>query len=142
MRAAALPCSRQHKLVDETGMKEFINVRQIPGELKRRWFSSNEFDLIVWLADDERLSGFELCYDKQGKQRSLRWSDAGGFQHMAVDDGEQVPGKYKETPVLIADGRFDADQVHSDLSAVSHLLPVEIAEYVLGAIGQYPKGFA
>jgi hypothetical protein len=130
------------KLIDEAGMKEFINIRQIPGELRRRWFSSNEFDLIVWFSDDERLAGFELCYDKHGNERSLRWSNSGGFQHMAVDDGEQNLGKYKETPILIADGIFDARQVQSDFSAVSHMLPEEIAEYVLKAIGQYPAGFA
>jgi len=28
-------------------MKELIKVRQIPGESKRRWFSSADFDLIV-----------------------------------------------------------------------------------------------
>jgi hypothetical protein len=127
--------------MDATGMKEFINIRQIPGELRRRWFSSNEFDLIVWFSDDERLFGFELCYDKHGNERSIRWSHSGGFQHMAVDDGERNLGKYKETPILIADGIFDARQVYSDFSEVSHMLPEEIAEYVLNAIGQYTMGF-
>ncbi len=122
-------------------MKEFINIRQIPGEFRRRWFSSNEFDLIVWFLDDGRLFGFELCYDKHGNERSIRWSHSSGFQHMAVDDGEQNLGKYKETPILIADGIFDARQVHSDFLAVSHMLPEEIAEYVLNTIGQYPMGF-
>lgn len=122
-------------------MKEFINVRQIPGDAKRRWFSSSEFDLIVWLSDDETFLGFELCYDKNAKERSLRWSNTAGFQHMAVDDGEQIPGKHKGTPILIADGLFDAKQVHSDFSQVRHFLPDEIAEYVLNVIRQYPKGF-
>lgn len=121
-------------------MKERIGVRQIPGEFKRRWFASDEFDLIVWLSDDECLIAFELCYDKRGKERSIRWSNNGGFLHMAVDDGEQVLGKHKETPILIADGFFDSKQVHFKLTEVRHLLPDEIAEYVLTAIGQYPKG--
>ena len=123
-------------------MKEFTNVRQIPGESKRRWFSSKEFDLIVWFSTDGALLGFELCYDKQGKERSLRWSNSAGFQHMAVDDGEQIFGKYKETPVLVADGLFDAKLVHSNFSEVSHFLPDEIADFVLTAIKQYPNGFA
>jgi hypothetical protein len=126
----------------EAEMKEFINVRQIPGELKRRWFSSNEFDLIVWSSEDDCLVGFELCYDKHGKERSIRWSDSIGFQHMAVDDGEQIFGTYKQTPILVADGFFDARQVHSDFAEVSHLVPDEIAEFVLTAIERYPNGFA
>lgn len=121
-------------------MKERVGVRQISGESKRRWFSSEDFELIVWGTDSDKLIGFELCYDKRGKVRSIRWDISAGFHHMAVDDGEQIFGKYKETPVLIADGFFDAKQVHSDLSEVSHLLPNEIAEYVLNRISQYPKG--
>lgn len=123
-------------------MKEFTNVRQIPGESTRRWFSSSEFDLIVWFSKDGALHGFELCYDKHGKQRSLRWSNSTGFQHMAVDDGEKIFGKHKETPILVDDGLFDAKQVHSDFSEVSHSLPDEIADFVLTAIKQYPNGFA
>ena len=121
-------------------MEERINVRQIPGEAKRRWFFSDEFDLIVWLADDQQISGFELCYDKCGFERSISWRADAGFRHMAVDDGEQRPGKYKASPILVPDGYFDASRVHSDFLAVSHLLPEEIAGYVLNVLGQYPLG--
>lgn len=121
-------------------MHERINVRQIPGEPKRRWFSSDDFDLIVWFADDQSFSGFELCYDKRNRERSISWRrGSGGFRHMAVDDGEQRPGKHKASPVLIPDGRFDSMQVLSALSAVSHMLSAEIAGYVLKALEQYPK---
>jgi len=41
--------------------------REIIGKAKRRWFSSPQFDLILWLADDHSFTGFELCYDKQNK---------------------------------------------------------------------------
>jgi hypothetical protein len=121
---------------------ERINVRQIPGEPKRRWFSSDDFDLIVWVADDQSFNGFELCYDKGNRERSISWRRAGGFRHMAVDDGEQRPGKHKASPVLIPDGYFDARQVHSALSAVSHMLPAEIAGYVLKALERYPQELA
>lgn len=123
-------------------MKELTNVRQIPGEPKRRWFSSNDFDLIVWFSENGTLHGFELCYDKHNKERSIRWSNSAGFQHMAVDDGEQIFGKHKETPILVADGLFDAKQVHSNFSEVSHSLPDEIADFILTAIKHYPNGFA
>ena len=123
-------------------MKECISIRQLPGESKRRWFSSKDLDLIVWFSDEDYFRGFELRYDKRGYERSLRWTSSGGFYHMAVDDGEQNLGKYKETPVLVVNGQFDARQVYSDFSAASHTLPQEIAEYVLNTIGKYPKSSA
>jgi hypothetical protein len=119
-------------------MEERINVRQIPGEAKRRWFFSDEFDLIVWLADDQQITGFELCYDKRDFEKSISWRDGAGFRHMAVDDGEHRPGKHKATPILVQDGLFDASRVYSDFLAVSNMLPEEIAGYVLQALGQYP----
>ncbi len=120
-------------------MKELVNVRQIPGESKRRWFQSENFDLIVWLTDDQGFVGFELCYDKLSSEHAISWSKTGGFRHMAVDDGDQRPGKYKASPVLVADGLFDAKRVYSDLLEASHTLPQEVAEYVLQTLEQHPR---
>ncbi len=118
-------------------LKEHIGVRQIPGESKRRWFSSDDFDLIVWFADDRSFNGFELCYDKRDNEHSIAWSEAAGFRHMAVDEGEGRPGKHKAAPVLIPDGHFDAKRVYRAFSEVSHSLPGGIAAYVLKALEQY-----
>lgn len=120
-------------------MREYINVRQIPGDLKRRWFSSEDFDLIVWLNDDGSFAGFELCYDKTHLERSITWRPCGGFEHMAVDDGEHKPGKYKASPVLVPDGYFDANRIHFAFSKESKSLPQEIASYVLQALERHPN---
>ncbi len=42
---------------------------------------------------------------------------------MAVDDGEQRPGKYKASPVLIPDGLFDTRRIHAAFLEISHTLP-------------------
>ncbi|MDD5057998.1 MAG: hypothetical protein PHQ60_09000 [Sideroxydans sp.] len=114
-------------------MKELIDVRQIPGEPKRRWFSSEQFDLIVWVSDEMEMIGFELCYDKHHNEHSIVWSKLGGFRHMAVDDGEQRPGKYKASPILIPDGAFDTARIQSAFLEVSHTLPHEVARFVCRA---------
>ncbi len=106
-------------------MKELINVRQIPGEPKRRWFSSADFDLIVWESDAQDMLGFELCYDKHHNERSLAWNKSSGFRHMAVDDGEQQPGRYKASPVLVPNGVFDVTRILAAFLEVSHSLPRE-----------------
>ena len=44
-------------------LREIVDVRQVPGEPKRRWFSSDDIDLIVWLDDSGAPVSFQLCYD-------------------------------------------------------------------------------
>ena len=44
-------------------LRELRDVRQVPGESRRRWFASDYFNLIVWYDDDDepaRVSGFHL----------------------------------------------------------------------------------
>lgn len=119
-------------------LREHHDVRQVPGELRRRWFTSDRFDLIVWLSDKGDFSGFELCYDRQRRERALVWRPASGFSHMAIDDGEARPGKHKATPVLVADGQFDLARVRADFARESASLPKELAEYVLALLDVYP----
>lgn len=123
----------------ETAVREDIHVRQIPGERKRRWFSSDNFDLIVWLNDNGTIAGFELCYDKTNIERSLVWRSSHGFDHMTVDDGEHRYGKYKASPILVPDGHFDAKRVYSAFAKESHFLPKDIAGYVLKIIEKHPN---
>ncbi len=119
-------------------MKESAGVRQIPGEPERRWFSSEDFDLIIWISADHTFTGFELCYDKRGRERSVVWSQTRGFSHMAVDDGERRPGRHKATPMLVADGAFDARQVYLSFLEASRSLPQEVTDFVLHTLEQYP----
>ncbi len=119
-------------------MQEWPRVRQIPGESRRRWFSSAEFDLIVWYEDERRITGFELCYDKTGLERSISWRSREGYCHMAVDDGEHGADRYKATPILVADGAFDATAVHAAFLAASHALPSEISAFVLSSLEHHP----
>lgn len=118
-------------------MREIAKVRQIPGESKRRWFSSKDFDLIVWVSDDG-FTGFELCYDKQYGEHAIAWNRASGFRHMAVDDGENRHGKHKAAPVLVPDGYFDVQRVHGAFREASRSLPEEISHLVLQALEQHP----
>ncbi len=119
-------------------MREDIHVRQIPGEGKRRWFSSENFDLVIWIKDDGSFSGFELCYDKTGVERSIIYRAGGEFQHMSVDDGEKRPGKYKSSPILVPDGDFDAQRIHAAFQKESQRLPREVTTFVLCALEMHP----
>ena len=69
-------------------LSEIRNARQVEGEGFRRWFTDDYFDLIVWYGNDRRLIGFQLCYDKQERERALTWTLEHGFQHNRIDSGE------------------------------------------------------
>ncbi|MBL8993039.1 MAG: hypothetical protein JNM63_06830, partial [Spirochaetia bacterium] len=45
--------------------REIRDVFQPPGDLPRRWFTNEYFDLILWFENEDRktLFGFQLCYD-------------------------------------------------------------------------------
>ncbi|WP_374347160.1 hypothetical protein [Chitinimonas sp.] len=118
-------------------LRELSPVRQHPNEYRRRWFSSNYFDLIVWLSEDEQIAGFQLCYDKQGKERALTWLD-GRLSHAAVDSGDTPGLGAKTAPILVRDGKPDMALILSRFMRESGNLPAEISaivERVLTPVG-------
>lgn len=115
-------------------LKEIRPVAQRPGENPRRWFTSDDLDLIIWQAADGSLSSFELCYDKPGRQRVLRWSRDSGSEHHAVDDGEGRPGRHKASPLHIADGTPDLPALRAIFAAQSAGLDPALRVAVLAAL--------
>ena len=71
----------------------------------RRWLSDDYFDLIVWYEPGGSIHGFQLCYDKPGRERALTWVHTGGFTHKSVDSGEQMFSA-NLSPILVPDGTF------------------------------------
>jgi len=102
-----------------------IQARQLPGEPTRRWFTSPDIDLFVWLGADGAPTGFQLCYDKQHREHALTWTAAGGYSHMAVDGGGSRPGRYKGTPILVANDTIDLDGILAQLREQSAAVPAE-----------------
>ena len=117
-------------------LTEIQDVRQISGEGSRRWFSDAEFDLIVWFQGDEP-DGFQLCYDLSGYPRVYTWKKSAGSTHHGIDDGER-PAGYKATPVLVADGLFDAPKVLPAFVEASKSLPLGIRMFVLSNLPESP----
>lgn len=95
-------------------LEEFKKVAQERGaEGPRRWFSDEEMDLIVWFAADGAVAGFELCYDKTGRERAFEWRRNGALRHYTVDGGEGTPLR-NDTPILASSGGGDRAKVLSD----------------------------
>jgi hypothetical protein len=105
-------------------------------DLDRHWFSDEYFDLIVWYESGNHVHGFQLCYDKPGRERALTWTRGRGFVHTVVDSGESTPTENR-TPILIADGAFPALQVRREFICRSASLPTDICELVLALINEF-----
>ena len=112
-------------------------MRQVPGERRRRWFASEDMDLIVWLEEGAPVS-FQLCYDKGRRERALTCSADGELSHSLVDDGENRNSGYKEIAVLSSSASFDAERVERLFVEASGELPGGIADMVLEKIRRYP----
>lgn len=117
-------------------LREISDVRQIPGEGHRRWFTSTEFDLIVWY-EEGLVTGFQLCYDKETKERALTWRVTGSYGHTRIDDGE-TPFGPKRTPILVQDGVFDKNTVLQRFRQVSGEIDPVIADLVARRLADYP----
>ncbi len=117
-------------------LREARNVRQIAGEPRRRWFTDDYFDLIIWLEPDGSVWGFQLCYDLQYCSRALTWTKKNGYRHSGVDDGENS-GAHKASPVLVADGLFDPAPMAKKFEEAAAGMPRGLADFVLRKI----KGF-
>lgn len=111
-------------------LREITTARQVPGDPKRRWFTSANFDLYVWLDEGEAPIGFQLCYDKQSREHALTWTASSGFTHMGVDGGESRPGRYKGAPILVANGMVDIAAIRDQFKREANALPGEFVRMI------------
>jgi hypothetical protein len=118
-------------------LTEIQNVRQIPDEGFRRWFTDDYFDLIIWYEDDE-LTGFQLCYDKQRKERAITWRKSGGYTHHKIDSGESSYSS-PMTPILVQDGVFKSNMIAEKFRAASSGVDKDIAEFVYEKVKEAPQ---
>lgn len=119
-----------------TPLREITHTLQVAGDPRRRWFSSDALDLVVWLGDGDEIAGFQLCYDKLHAERALTWwADGSPASHMAVDDGENTGIHHKSSPVLVPDGALDAPKVLADFRAAAGELPPAIVAVVVAQLG-------
>ncbi len=115
-------------------LTELNHIKQQEDGKTRRWFSDNDFDLIVWFEENNDIHGFQLCYDKQRIEHSLTWRIKNGFTHEKIDDGEHEPLSYKKSPIMIAAGKFDIDRVLNRFMTNSTEIDNEIVWFVTNKI--------
>ncbi len=119
-------------------LQELENPRQIPEEPKRRWFTNDFFDLIVWSDKSGKIIGFQLCYQKGTEEKAITWLSNAGFSHKSVDDGESRPGRTKMTPILLPNGEFNKKMVVNFSLERSREIDTEVVNFVYDKLSEYP----
>ncbi|MBI2319812.1 MAG: hypothetical protein HYU75_23145 [Betaproteobacteria bacterium] len=119
-------------------LREIRNTQQVPGESPRRWFFSDEQDLLVWFGEDNWPVAFQLAYGKNRDEHAIRWKADRGFVHHRVDDGERKSAG-KEAPLLFPDGAFEARSVLERFLALSREMPAEIVHFVAERLREHPE---
>lgn len=115
---------------------EVESVKQQPGEDFCRWFRDEYFDLYVWSNQNGTITGFQLCYDKPGKERAITWLSGKGFFHHRIDSGDQNPIK-NQSPVLVQDGLFQGDEIARRFTESSPALDAKLAAFVRRKLKEY-----
>ena len=118
-------------------MIEIRDVRQVPNDYFRRWFSDDHFDLIVWYKPDDAIQGFELSYDKTGHEKAIRWLDDKGISHFSVDTGEQSPVVNRTPMLTTTEGRSEMERVLASFQASEEGLPGEVSALVQKKLREY-----
>lgn len=118
-------------------LRELKHTRQIAGESKRRWFTSDDMDLIVWFDEQEQPLNFELCYNKLTREKALRWSAASGFTHWLVDSGENLPGRHKASPVYFAADTLGTSTLKAQFMHEGAHLPPVVRDFVLKTLQSF-----
>ena len=116
-------------------LKEHMGVSQHRDEGKRRWFRDDNFDLIVWY-EDQKIVGFQLCYDVGGNERAITWYATGSYSHARVDSGERPMGR-KSSPVLEGGGFFDKERVLREFDEAAQKIDPEISRLVHDRLADY-----
>jgi hypothetical protein len=120
-------------------LQEIKDVRQVPGDARRRWFGDDYFDLIIWYEPSGAIKGFQLCYDKGDYERALTWTREDGFSHNRIDGGD-TPGRLKMSPILMADGHFARDKVADRFLEDAAGIEREISSFVYNRLMSYATG--
>jgi hypothetical protein len=106
------------------------------GGRRRRWFADEYFDLIVWFTARDAPDGFQLCYDRNTRERAVTWTEDAGYSHDRIDNGEGNPTKNR-APVLLSDGSFPAADVLRRFEMSSATIEPHIRQFAAQKLREY-----
>lgn len=119
-------------------LTEVKNPRQHKNEPFRRCFLGDNVDLFVWYLKNGEIIGFQLCYDKEQREKALSWNKDEGYDHENVDDGEKGTIDMKRTPILVCDGIPLIDNIVSMFENENAEIDRKVKSFVLSKLYKCP----
>ena len=117
---------------------EIPHTRQSNRSYIKRWFTSCEMDLFIWLRDSVPVR-FQLAYDKLNEEKAINWDICQGFRHYLVDSGEILPDQYKQTPILIPlCNRHDLAVLARKFLAASEGIDTGLSDFIYARLMEQP----
>jgi hypothetical protein len=116
-------------------LHELRNVRQVPGDHFRRWFTDESLEIVVWYEEGGAIFGFQVCYDSREQPRALTWTQKRGFSHAAIDGGEDKPTSNR-TPMLSPSHDYDAARLIEAYRATAGGLPERERAFIEGKLAE------
>lgn len=121
-------------------MSDFIELKKEKEGSKRRWFMSNDYDLIVFNNEQGEIKEFQFCYDKNKHEQMLSWSIEAGYSHMAIDDGDVLNDMgHKRAPLVVPNGSYSVNAILNKFLSASNSLPKNIEQFVKTKIINHPN---
>lgn len=111
-------------------MYRILNVRQVPGDDFKVWFTDDYWDLFVWIDSSKRISSFQLGYGKPAQEQMIIWRRGSGISAAKVSDGEENLTENR-TPLLKANSSYDSDAVLKRFREDSKKVNTKIADFVI-----------
>jgi hypothetical protein len=110
-----------------------------PGNLQRRWFTSETMDLVIWQHATSDIQAFQLCYGKPLHEQAVEWRQGSGSTHFIVDDGSLGSMTHKATPVMKGHAPGIPPHLLQQFAEAARDLPSDISSFVLRHLQQAEK---
>lgn len=107
-----------------------IKVTQAEKNQQQLWFTDESQDLFIWITPDNQPVAFQLCYNKQHDEHAVLWHQYHGYSHQQIDSAKPGNGKYKMSPILLANGDLEPLRIAADFKFVSRNMDPELAAFV------------
>lgn len=119
-------------------LREIRNVRGIPGQGVRRWFSDACLDLFVWYDAGGGIIGFQLCFDKDTHTEcALTFTEDKGYSF------DQVTGETSVCDigslVLSRTGEFSRPRLLAQLGEQCEALERSLYDYLKMKLEECPQ---